>query len=143
MKNPSLSPHSIIQPSVPQNMQELASHLVCTACIIHLAPPLHSPCHLGHLCPCSDHGLRHSCPPHPRLKPMPPQTVWFTLPLAPSTARTCVHTPVHVHTPRAHAPCTVHIHTLAICTCGVHAIHIGQPAHEVGVVEALSKWLAI
>ena len=38
MKNPSLSPHSIIQPSAPQNMQELASHLVCAACIVHLTP---------------------------------------------------------------------------------------------------------
>ena len=38
MKNPTLVPHSIIQPSTPQNMQELASHLICTACVIHLTP---------------------------------------------------------------------------------------------------------
>ena len=38
MKNPTLSPHSIIQPSTPQNMQELASHLICAACVIHLTP---------------------------------------------------------------------------------------------------------
>ena len=38
MKNPTLSPHSIIQPSTPQNMQELASHLICATCIIHLTP---------------------------------------------------------------------------------------------------------
>ena len=32
--HPSLSPHSIIQPSEPWNMQELASYLIC---VVHLA----------------------------------------------------------------------------------------------------------
>ena len=98
MKNLSLSPHSIIQPSAPQNMQELASHLVCAACIVHLTP--HSLHHAPRaiLYPRSDHGLHHLYPPYPRSQPMPPQTASFApfiSPLAPSTACTCVRTPVH------------------------------------------------
>ena len=84
MKNPSLSPHSIIQPFTPQNMRELASHLICAACIIHLTPHSihHAPqaiyahawtmgcaiCALHtHVCnPCP---LRLCCSPHPSLHP--------------------------------------------------------------------------
>ena len=121
MKNPSLSPHSIIQPCAPKHARTgLPSCLRRSHRSPH--PPLHPPRHPGHLCPHSDHGLCHSCPPHPHLQPMPPQTAPFTSPLAPSTACTCIHTPVHIHTPRTHAPCTVHVHTLVICTRGVHAV---------------------
>ena len=92
MKNPSLSPHSIIQPFTPQNMQELASHLICTACIIHLTP--HSMHHAppGHLCPCSDHGLRHLCPPHPMFATHAPSD--RTIHLTPHSIH---HTHLHLH----------------------------------------------
>ena len=68
MKNPSLSPHSIIQASAPQNMQELASHLICTTCIIHLTP----------------HSIHH--PPMPMLRPQ-------VAPFVPSTPTFATHAP--------------------------------------------------
>ena len=118
MKNPSLSPHSIIQPFTPQNMQELASHLICTACIIHLTPP--------------------PCPPRPSMPTLRP----WVAPFVPSTSHVCnpcplrphhsphpsLHPPhapafapqsTHSHSPSipshtcswAHTPCRIQIHT--------------------------------
>ena len=130
MKSPSLSPHSIIQPSVPQNMQELASHLVCAACIVHLTP--------------------HSIPYATQAIYAHAQTMDCTI--RAFHTRVCNPSPLRPRrSPRPslhplHAPCTVHAHALTIHTCGVCAIramHVGQPAREMSVVEALSKWLAI
>ena len=120
MKNPSLSPHSIIQPFTPQNMQELASHLISAACIVHLTPhSIHHPpwaiyahartmgcaiCALHtHVCnPCP---LRLCCSPRPSLHP--PHTPAF----APQSTRS--HSPsIPSHTCSwAHMPCRVQIHT--------------------------------
>ena len=81
MKNPSLSPHSIIQPSAPQNMQELASHLICTTCVIHLTP------------------TPSTTPPRPSMPMLRPRVVPFAL-----------STPTFAtHAPSDHVTCAIHL----------------------------------
>ena len=126
MKNPSLSPHSIIQPSAPQNMQELASHLICTTCIVHLTPhsihctpqaiyahaqttgcticALHT-C-IRNPCPLRPHHLR--CSPHPRLHP--PRAPAFT---SQSTRSHSPSIPSHSCSWARTPSCHIQIHTHA------------------------------
>ena len=131
MKSPSLSPHSIIQPSAPQNMQELASHLVCTACVIHLAPHSlhHTPqaiyahtqttgftiralhTHICNPCPLRPCHLRRSpCPSlhPPRTPAFAPQSM--LAPLAPIPLHHLHSHPHHSHLQHLHHPHAHHLH---------------------------------
>ena len=88
--HPSLSPHSIIQPSAPQNMQELASHLICATCTIHLTPCSIHHAHLHshprpHWHPSRPHPLNHL---HSRSRHSTPHThtPWTICICAPTTA---------------------------------------------------------
>ena len=65
-------------------------------CSLH--PSLYPPHPPDHLCPCPHHRLCHSCPLHLHLHPMPPS--------------------VHISSPHAHTPCTIHIDAPTIHTCG-------------------------
>ena len=91
------SPHSHVPGHrVPWNMQELAAHpsyssVPLVSFTSHLTPSTTPPSHLG---PCSHCRLCHLCPLH--------------LPSHPS---------VHIGTPHAHTPCTIHI-----CTPAIHTI---------------------
>ena len=105
---PMVAPHPLLHPPCPPGpfMPTLTPLLTPSTTpprlsMPMLAPhPLHHPLHpLGCLCPRSHHGLRHLCPPHLHLHPMPPSV--------------CVGT-----------PCTIHTHALAICTHSIHAIHL-------------------